>query len=229
MKLSGRMKMIADLVPDRARLADIGCDHAYLPIYLMQQGIAASVIAMDVNPGPLGRAKEHIKAACLEAYIQVRLSDGTEQLKEGEADTLLIAGMGGKLMIRILKNCSLLGEIRWLLLQPQSEILSVREYLSGLGYEIVEESMVLDAGKYYTAMLARQREDFRLYPVYSRYGKRLLEERNPVLKDYLKLQEEKKSAIIRQLEGQKKESHQELLKKLYQEMEYIGTALAYFD
>lgn len=228
-RLSERMKMIAGLVPKMAHVADIGCDHAYLSIYLMQEKKAASVIAMDVNEGPLSIAREHIKEAGLESYIQVRLSDGAKELLEGEADTFVIAGMGGRLILKILEECRFLSEIRWLVLQPQSEIPMVRCFLAQNGYEIKEESMVCEDGKYYTAILARQREDYRFYPVYERFGKTLLESRNPVLKEYLLAQERKQGTIIRDIERQGKDSHQELLGKLYKEMEYIHLALSYFS
>lgn len=228
-KLSKRMQMIADLVPRQARLADIGCDHAYLSIYLMQEKKAASVIAMDVNQGPLKIAKDHIKEAGLEPYIQVRLSDGTKELGDGEADTLLIAGMGGRLIVRILKECSCLSKIRWLVLQPQSELFMVRRFLREQGYEISREAMVMEDGKYYTAILAGQSQDYWFYPVYERYGKTLLESRDPVLKEYLLLQEKKQDQIIQTVKKQGKDSHEELLKELYQEMEYIHLALSYFS
>ncbi|MDD6207030.1 MAG: class I SAM-dependent methyltransferase [Clostridiales bacterium] len=229
LKLSKRMQMIADLVPKNSRIADIGCDHAYLSIYLMQKKIAKSVIAMDVNQGPLKIAKEHIKEAGLETNIQIRLSDGTNELKEGEADTLLIAGMGGRLIVKILDESFCRLKIKSLVLQPQSEISMVRRFLAQQGYEIRKESMVREDGKYYTALFSVKSEDYRFYPVYERYGKSLLESRNPVLKEYLLSQEKKNNQIIQTIKEQGKESHGELLEELYKEMEYIHLALSYFS
>ena len=92
MQLSLRLSAIADLVTEGNRLVDVGCDHGYLPVYLIQQKKIPSAIAMDVRKGPLSRAQEHIRQYGLEEYIQTRLSDGLEGLKAGEGDTLVIAG-----------------------------------------------------------------------------------------------------------------------------------------
>ena len=104
MELSKRLKTVAGMITEGHRLADIGTDHAYVPIALCRRGIIPSAIAMDVNPGPLQRAREHIHAYQLEEKIQVRLSDGLKELSPGEVDTILIAGMGGLLTVRILEN-----------------------------------------------------------------------------------------------------------------------------
>ena len=87
-----------------SRLADIGTDHGYIPIALVQEGRIPSALAMDVGKGPLSRAREHIHSQGLDTYIETRLSDGLTELHEGEADTVLIAGMGGMLMKRILEG-----------------------------------------------------------------------------------------------------------------------------
>ena len=87
-----------------SRLADIGTDHGYIPIALVQKGRIPSALAMDVGKGPLSRAREHIHSQGLDTYIETRLSDGLTELHEGEADTVLIAGMGGMLMKRILEG-----------------------------------------------------------------------------------------------------------------------------
>ena len=86
------------------RLVDVGCDHGYLPVSLYLDGKIPGAIAMDVRKGPLSRAQEHISQYGLDAYIETRLSDGLEALKPGEGDTLVIAGMGGPLMERILTD-----------------------------------------------------------------------------------------------------------------------------
>ena len=96
------MRMVASMVTAEGVLADVGTDHAYVPIALMQEGKIKGAIAMDINEGPLARAKEHIAAAGLESCIQTRLSDGVSELTPGEADSVLIAGMGGEMVIQIL-------------------------------------------------------------------------------------------------------------------------------
>ena len=142
MQLSLRLSAIADLVTEGNRLVDVGCDHGYLPVYLIQQKKIPSAIAMDVRKGPLSRAQEHIRQYGLEEYIQTRLSDGLEGLKAGEGDTLVIAGMGGPLMERILTDGrSVRNSFSELILQPQSDIPHFRRFIQSEGWEITEEKM----------------------------------------------------------------------------------------
>ncbi|MBE5870135.1 MAG: SAM-dependent methyltransferase [Lachnospiraceae bacterium] len=155
MELSKRLKAVADLVSRGRNVADIGCDHGYVSIYLCEKQIAEKVIAMDVNDGPLARAREHIRQAGLSRYIETRLSDGADALGAKEADSAVIAGMGGRLMVRILSQAAArIGNFEELVLQPQSEIFKVREYLWENGYQIVAEDMVLEDGKYYQMIKA---------------------------------------------------------------------------
>ena len=102
MELSKRLLAVASLVTPGSIVADIGTDHAYIPLYLIQEKKALGAIAMDVNEGPLLRAEEHVRDAGLAEQIRLRRSDGLEQLSSGECDCAVIAGMGGGLMIRIL-------------------------------------------------------------------------------------------------------------------------------
>ena len=115
MQLSLRLSAIADMVTDGNRLVDVGCDHGYLPVYLVQEmGKIPAAIAMDVRTGPLSRAQEHIRQYGLEEYIKTRLSNGLGALEAGEGDTLVIAGMGGPLMERILTDGSICASILFL-------------------------------------------------------------------------------------------------------------------
>lgn len=155
MQLSKRMQRLASLVTEGNRLADVGTDHAYIPIALVREGRIPFALAMDVNQGPLSRAREHIRSSGLDTYIEIRLSDGLEKLKAEEADTVLIAGMGGMLTVRILEGgVHCLHAVRELILQPQSDIQEVRRWLYGHGYRIVEEDVAEEDGKYYPMMKA---------------------------------------------------------------------------
>ncbi|MCI8418771.1 MAG: SAM-dependent methyltransferase [Lachnospiraceae bacterium] len=150
MQLSKRLTALAGLVTAGHRLADVGTDHGYVPIYLIEQGQIPSAIAMDINQGPLDRAREHIRQFGYEAYIETRLSDGVQGLKVGEADTVLVAGMGGALVQKILEaGLSVLEKVPELILQPQSELYQVRQYLRRRGFWILREYMVCEDGKYY--------------------------------------------------------------------------------
>ena len=101
-ELSKRLQAVADLVTETECVADIGTDHAYIPIYLVEQKKVKKALAMDVNEGPLIRAKEHVEEAGLQEVIEMRQSDGLKQLHSGEAQAVIIAGMGGGLVMRIL-------------------------------------------------------------------------------------------------------------------------------
>lgn len=192
-RLSKRMEALARLVSAGARLADIGTDHGYIPIWLCRQGIIPSAIAMDINAGPLKTAEEHIRESGLTDRIETRLSDGLEKLNAKEADSVLIAGMGGGLIRRILRDGSgSLEGIRELILQPQSEIALTRRFLRENGWRITKEDMVLEDGKYYPMMKAVPRhekdpdEESRTEQALAdAFGPVLLAEKHPVLLDWL--------------------------------------------
>ena len=153
--LSERLQMIADMVTPGNRLADVGCDHGYLSIALVEAGICPTAIAMDVREGPLAAAGIHIRAHRLENHICTRLSDGLAGCDAGEADTLVCAGMGGRLMERILTTeMEKVRTMRELILQPQSELPRFRVFLRENGFRIADEDVVCEDGKYYFAMKA---------------------------------------------------------------------------
>ena len=104
MKLSRRLQTIADMIPRGKTVVDVGCDHGYLPIYLLKNHWIPGAVAVDVRPGPLERARRNIEAFGLEDYIETRLSDGLEAVAPGEGQVLVIAGMGGPLMEKILER-----------------------------------------------------------------------------------------------------------------------------
>jgi len=130
MELSKRLQAVADLVSDGLVVADVGTDHGYIPIYMLEIGKCSKALAMDVNHGPLLRAKEHIAEHGLEEMIETRLSDGVKELQVGECDAVVIAGMGGALTIKILEEGKeVFKNLTEFVLQPQSELYKVSEYL----------------------------------------------------------------------------------------------------
>ena len=141
-----------------------------------------------MGKGPLARAKEHILQYGLEKYIETRLSDGLKEIRQGEGDTLVIAGMGGPLMEKILtEGKEVLGGFRELILQPQSDIGHVRQFLLQNHWRIVVEDSVLEDEKYYFIMKAvpgRQEPEWNKEE--TEFGGLLLEMRHPVLEAYLK-------------------------------------------
>lgn len=151
--LSKRLRMLADMVTVGSRVADVGCDHGFLSIWLVQAGVSPRVLAMDVRKGPLAAAREHVEAYGLGDYIETRLSDGLKSFEAGEAETLVCAGMGGRLMERILtESMDKAKRFTELILQPQSELWEFRMFLRREGFEVLQEEAVCEDGKFYFAM-----------------------------------------------------------------------------
>ena len=212
MELSKRLQAVADLVTAHYKLADIGTDHAYIPIYLTQQKKITEAVALDVNEGPLQRAEEHIRENGLEAEIETRLSNGFQALQPGEVQSAVIAGMGGGLVIRILtEGEEVVRKLEECILQPQSEIEKVRAFLLEKGYEFLEEDMVCEEGKYYPMMRAVKTEQDETWnrlndqtiAVCDIYGPLLLRNGNPVLRRFLVRQHGQLTQILQTLEAQK--------------------------
>ena len=231
MELSKRLYAVAGLVTEGASVADIGTDHGYVPIYLVESGIAGKVIALDVNQGPLNRARMHIVGHGLGDRIETRLSDGLAMIRPGEVDTVIASGMGGPLTIRILQEGKeVADQLNALILQPQSEICRVRRFLTENGYRIEQEDMVLEDGKYYPVMrvVHGTKEPYEEWEYL--YGKRLLEARHPVLLEFLKRELRIKESILEQLAGRSgSESARERAEEICRERAWIQKALAQYE
>ncbi len=208
--ISKRLMMNCAMVPKCRTFADVGCDHAYSSIYLAISGVAEKCIAMDVVEGPLARAKENIKKYGLEDKIEVRQSDGLSQLEQNEAEVIMISGMGGSLMLDILK-CGIhrVREAKALILQPQSELELFREGLKELSLSLSDEDMCCEDGKYYTVMYvenqAKQEVEQELeisQQAAAKYGLCLIKKRHPVLAEYIEREIEKKKQIEEKLSEQ---------------------------
>ena len=191
--LSKRMQANADMVSPCGVVADIGCDHGYLSIFLLESEKKDRAIAMDVRSGPLNSAKENVRLAGLQDKIELRLSDGLEKLDVGEADSVVIAGMGGPLMERILTDGFLVAkQCKELILQPQSEISDFRRFLMDGGFLVLDETCVFDEGKYYFPMKVCPAESPLAKDGYKwtkdaefAYGGKMLQQKNETLKKYL--------------------------------------------
>ena len=204
-QLPKRLETIIERMPDSGCLADIGCDHAYVAIEAVRRGRAARALACDVRKGPLQQATEHILCAGLAGKIETRLSDGLEKVAPGEADTVVVAGMGGPLMERILQGR--LGDFAHFVLSPQSEIPHFRRFLLAEGMQIDEETMLIDEGKYYVILNVLKRADAAssdsMYVTEEDflYGGRLLRRLDPVLKSFLEKEKTRYEGILRQTDS----------------------------
>lgn len=149
----------------------------------METGTVRHVVAMDVRKGPLSRAAEHVREYHMEDRIETRLSDGLQELKAGEADTVIIAGMGGELMLRILRDgAHMYDSVKHYVLSPQSELSAFRHGLEKLGISILEEQMLMDEGKYYVILHAAPGSMHYEQEYEYRYGLRSDPETGPGLK-----------------------------------------------
>lgn len=148
-ELTPRLRALADLVCQGARLADVGTDHAYLPVWLLLQGRIDRAIAADLREGPLSRARETARQYGVEDRISFRLCDGLTAVGEDEADTISIAGMGGDTIAAIL-GAALWTRSKTLLLQPMTALPSLRQWLQSSAYRIVEERIAREGSRLYS-------------------------------------------------------------------------------
>ena len=231
MQLSKRLTAVAAMVTPSFRLVDVGTDHAYVPIYLAEQGRIPAAIAMDVNQGPLSRAREKIASHQLDAYIETSLSDGLSSLRAGEGDSLLIAGMGGGLTIRILsEGRSLLPGFSELILEPQSDVDRVRFWLFQNSFHIAEEDFVEEDGKYYPIIRAVPGEKGEMPSGEELlYGPVLLAKRHPVLKEFLLREESLVQGLLGQLLKTESEKARMRMEELRKKEEWIRRALVYYQ
>ena len=202
MKLTNRLLKIASLVGKNKRVADIGTDHGYIPVYLLNEGIIDFAILADINKGPLENARSEVKRNKLDNKVDLRLGSGIEVLKKGEVDEVIIAGMGGILIGELLEaNKEVSHSVDKLILQPMQAQEELRYYLLNNGYEILDECL--------------EKEDFRLYEIivakytgkntsvedeiYYEVGKKIIENKDELLLEFIDNKIKKYNNIIEKL------------------------------
>lgn len=202
MRLSNRLRMVADMVPNCEAVADIGCDHAYLSVWLLREGKANYAYACDVRKGPLAKAAETIHFFHMQERAETILCDGLAGLTPGKAQVIVMAGMGGELTNRILtdgRGCAQSAEA--LVLQPQSDWEMVRRRVYDLGFAITEERCVNEDGKYYLCMRAEKgTADATAYSdAEYRYGRILTQRKDMTYLAWLTEECEKKITMLNRL------------------------------
>ena len=157
MQLSPRLSKIASLIKPCDVVADVGTDHGYIPLYCLKNGIAKKVIATDVNAMPLKRAETNIKNEGYSDHADFRLCNGLLGLSEGEADVIVIAGMGGLLICDILeKGKGIITDSTQLHIQPMIAPFEVRTYLYSNGFDITNEYVIREEDKFYNIMAVQK-------------------------------------------------------------------------
>ena len=229
-ELSKRMQSVADMIQPCDAVGDIGCDHAFVSIYLVEQRRAKRVIASDVRRGPIAIAKRNIEAMNLSDQIEIRMGDGLDTIVPGEVNAVVLAGMGGMLMIDILERGEeVVTRCDQLVLQPQSDIEKVRRYLAEKGYHLADEQMLIDAGKYYNLLDVRvhemvQKDEYDCSKLADdwcyMYGGSLLRKKDPVLRSWLAT-----AGLINSLSGKNTENAAKRLKTVKAEQKTICAVL----
>jgi tRNA (adenine22-N1)-methyltransferase len=148
--LKNRLQAAASFVRRGSAVADVGTDHAWLPIYLLSRGIASRAVASDINEGPLCRARINIPKNLVKK-IELRLTDGLRGIEDASVDDVLICGMGGELIARIIKDAPFVkNEKIRLVLQPMTKAPALREFLLSEGFSIIGETLSFDDRIYQT-------------------------------------------------------------------------------
>ncbi|MEG2583716.1 MAG: class I SAM-dependent methyltransferase [Oscillospiraceae bacterium] len=152
-KLTPRLQKIADMITHADAIADIGTDHAYLPVYLCMKGFCKIAIASDIRKGPVARAIATVKKYEMCDKIQVRLGAGLDTIKSDEVSAIVIAGMGGLMIAEILdKGSEILKSLEKIIIQPMTHQMELRKYLIKNGYTIVNEALAKEESKIYNIM-----------------------------------------------------------------------------
>lgn len=204
-QLDPRLQLCADLVRPGARLADIGTDHAYLPVWLVSKGICPSAVAVDVREGPLERARENVTRYGMERKIRLSLSSGLTALGPEDVDDIVIAGMGGELMAEIIQQAPWVQDgKKHLILQPMTTAKELRLWLRENGFSLFREECVRSEGKVYSVMLAvfdpekAQNHIGELYPYVGLLTGKTEEEREYIQKVMQRLQKKLQGCLHRQ-------------------------------
>ena len=209
--ISKRLLCCASMVQSGSRVADIGTDHGYLGIYLLQSGAARHVIACDLRKDPLENARRNAKLFGVDGEMKLRLSDGLEKILPDEVDTVVMAGMGGDLIQKILSQCPWRKrEGLQFILQPQSAGNVLRRWLCEDGFEIQREEPVQDGHFLYTVMDIRQGEPAPLTPGTEYASPALLASGSPLVGNYLARVENALQETVRGLTNAEKQRPERL-------------------
>lgn len=208
MFLSPRLQKVADLVPDCHTLADIGTDHGYIPLYLIRQSRVKHAIAADINAGPLDKARRLIEHNKLSHCIETRLGNGLSVLLPCEADVIVIAGMGGVLISRILmQGVEAASKAYALILQPMTGQPELRRWLIQNGYGITDEELAKEGHRIYEIIVAVPNERTPEYEkdIFCDIGWKLIEKKHPLLKEWVESKIMGLKEILSRLENGKTE------------------------
>lgn len=217
MKLTDRLYKIASFVTKDKKIADIGTDHGYIPVYLLKNNIIPFAILADINRGPLENARKEVRHSGLENKTDLRCGSGIEVLEKGEVDEIIIAGMGGMLIADILEAKKEVAQnAEKLILQPMQAQEELRKYLLNNGYEIMEEALENEDFRIYEIMTAKYtgKNNIPKDEIYYEVGEKLLKDKNDLFKEFVNKKIKSNKSILNKLEGIESETISEKRKEI---------------
>lgn len=209
MKLTDRLLKIASLVSYGKKIADIGTDHGYIPVYLLKEGRVPFAVLADVNKGPLDNACKEVIQNNLLDKVDLRLGSGIEVLEIGEIEEVIIAGMGGILISELLDaKKQVAHNVEKLILQPMQAQEELRRYLLNNGYEILEEVLVREDFRIYEIIVAKYTGKNTIIEdeIYFETGIKLLENKDSLFNEFIEKKIKTYTAIVNKLEGKNGEA-----------------------
>lgn len=198
MDLSLRLEKVASLIKPCRCVADIGTDHAYIPIYLVKNNICDHAIASDVNIGPLEKARKNIVIHGLGSKIECRLGSGLNTLNKGDADVAIISGMGGNLIRDIIEErLDIFAGLQYAVLQPVQNPEVLREYIYRKGFRIIDEEICVDENKFYEIMkICYDERKYNVDSIFYEVSEKLFDEKHPLIKKFIDAKYKKYSTIV---------------------------------
>lgn len=198
MEISLRLKTIASMVDKCECVADIGTDHGYIPMYLIKNNVCNRAIASDINKGPVEKAKFNVRIEGLENKIDCRLGGGLSTVKKGEAQGIVIAGMGGNLIRDIIEEkLSIFKEAQFAILQPVQNPEVLREYIYTKGYKIIDEELCIDDNKFYEIIKIKYDNNVQVVDsIFYEVGEKLLDKKHHLVKEFIEYKLERYTKIL---------------------------------
>lgn len=218
LKLTERLQLVADFLEPCECFADIGTDHAYLPVWMLQNGKARYAIAADINPNPLKNARNTLAQYGFAEQIELRLSDGLQNIVPWEVGAVVVAGMGGN------QIADMVADTRWLqdekiqlVLQPMTHFEDVRRALRENGFSVLREETVAEGERVYLVLSARYSGESRAYPEWYDYAGTLPQ--NPTKTNVLFLQKvlarlQKRASALQETEPTESERLFKIIKEI---------------
>lgn len=226
MNLSDRLIKISEFVKKDTKILDVGTDHGYIPIYLVENKISKNIIASDISADSLKKTIELVEKKELQGNIDSRLGNGLEVIDPFEVDGVIIAGMGGILIQKILeKDKKITDSIKYFIFQPMIASKELRQYLSQNNFKIIDEELSKEGDKFYEIIYAEKGCEKFKDEIYYEISKILIEKNHHLIKEFIKNKIKLTKSVIIELEDKTSkrsiERRNELEKKIKQYMEVL--------